>query len=66
MATINIDNIKLAGQCRHLFSHIDKQYIVYYTHYDKNDIIIPTSEIQWFNEEQLQRSAISTAMKKSI
>ncbi|UJR28239.1 hypothetical protein I4U23_009489 [Adineta vaga] len=62
--TLNIDNIKLAGQCRHLFSHIDKQYIIYYTQYDQNDISISTAQVQWFTEEQVQASAISTAMKK--
>ncbi|CAF0896934.1 unnamed protein product [Rotaria sordida] len=62
--TINIENIKLAGQCRHLFSHIDKQYIIYFAHCDQNEILISTSQMQWFNEEQLQTSAISTAMKK--
>ncbi|CAF3398603.1 unnamed protein product [Rotaria sp. Silwood1] len=62
--TISIENIKLAGQCRHLFSHIDKQYIIYFAHCDQNEILISTSQMQWFNEEQLQTSAISTAMKK--
>ncbi|CAF5209850.1 unnamed protein product [Rotaria magnacalcarata] len=62
--TINVENIKLAGQCRHLFSHIDKQYIIYYAHCEQNDLLITTKQMQWFNEEQLQASAISTAMKK--
>ncbi|CAF0740586.1 unnamed protein product [Adineta steineri] len=60
----SINNIKLAGQCRHLFSHIDKQYIIYYTHCEQNDVLIPSTSMQWFNEEQVQTSAISTAMKK--
>ncbi|CAF3694746.1 unnamed protein product [Rotaria socialis] len=62
--TINVENIKLAGQCRHLFSHIDKQYIIYYAYCEHNDLLITTKQMQWFNEEQLQASAISTAMKK--
>lgn len=64
LTTISIDNLKLAGQCRHLFSHIDKHYIVYYSPFNQNSLHICNTESQWFNEEQLQASAISTAMKK--
>ncbi|CAF0736028.1 unnamed protein product [Didymodactylos carnosus] len=62
-----ITDIKLAGQCRHLFSHIDKKYVVYHGRYDDNMNFIEqttTANSRWFDEEQLRTEAISTAMKK--
>ena len=50
-------------QCRHLFSHIDKQYIIYYAQCSQ-DTISTGTQFQWLTEEELQASAISTAMKK--
>ena len=60
----SFESFSRSFQCRHLFSHIDQQYIVYAARCDQDDLTLGTAQIRWCNEEQVQTSAISTAMKK--
>lgn len=60
------NNLKSIGEVSHQFSHIHHKYVVYAYKYtgDETTVTQDNSEIKWISRNDIDKAALSTAMRK--